>query len=135
MAGVFLRSNAQLTPRVASGTEAGSLIDALVMTGAAGRFTEAIEVGTFTEGIAFIKTASKTGTSPTVDCDLQIGFKDSNNAIQWKDSGDSFTQITDNGVGFKRFTANFGLYIRFRLTIGGTATPGYTVTMRVQLKG
>lgn len=135
MAGVFLRSNAQITPRIASGVEAGSLVDGLAMSGAAGRFTEKIEVGTFTEGIAFIRGASKSGTSPTIDCDLQIGFLDAQNQMQWVNSGDSFTQLTDNGVAFKRFTANFGQYIRFRLTIGGTNTPVYTVTMKVVLKG
>ncbi len=132
---VLLRSNAQITPRIATGVEAGSLVDALVMTNAAGRFTEPIEVGTFTEGLVFIKAASKGGTNPTVDCDLQLGFKDSQNQMQWVNSGDSFTQLTDNGIAFKRFTANFGLYIRFRLTIGGTVSPSYAVTMKVHLKG
>jgi hypothetical protein len=132
---LLVRDNKQYTPRIGSGIESGSLVDALAMSGAAGRFTEPIDVGTFTEGIAFIKAASSAGTSPTIDCDLQIGFLDSNNQFQWKDSGDSFTQITANGVGFKRFTSNFGKYIRFRLTLGGTNTPGYTVTMRVVMKG
>ena len=131
----MIRDNRQIIPSLRDGAPTIGPIDALVMQNAAGYFTEAIDVGTFTEGIAFIKTASKGGTSPTLDCDLQYGILDSNNQHQWIDSGDSFTQITDDGFNLKKFTANFGKYIRFRLKIGGTATPKYTVTMRVVLKG
>jgi hypothetical protein len=101
-------------------------------------FTEAIDVGTFTEGMAFLLANSSTGTSPTLDCDVQYGFQDTNGQWHFVNSGDSFTQITANTgatPAVKKLTANFGKYIRFRLTIGGTASPGYTVTMRVSLKG
>lgn len=135
MAGLAVRDNILITPALRDGAPTSGPLDDLAMQNAGGYFTEPIDVGNFAEGIALIRTTGKGGTSPTLDCDLQYGFKDSDEVWHWVDSGDVFTQITANGLNFKKFSANFGKYIRFRLVIGGTATPTYTVTMRVALKG
>lgn len=133
---LLVRDNRVITPALRDGAPTTGALDSLVMSNAAAYFTEAIDVGTFTEGIIMIFTASHGGTNPTLDCDLQYGFKDVNNQYHWIDSGDSFTQITTtDGLFIKKMTANFGKHIRFRLKIGGTATPTYTVTMKVALKG
>ncbi len=136
--GILIRDSIIITPSLHDGAPTTGPLNALVMSNAAGYFTDAIPVGTFTEGIAFIYTTAHSGTNPTLDCDLQYGWLDTANQMHWVDSGDSFTQITTAGDGvtsFKKFTANFGKFIRFRLKIGGTATPTYTVTMKVAMKG
>lgn len=130
---LFLRDNTIYTPVLKDNVPAAGRLDSLSLTNTG--FTEAIDVGTFVEAMVMILTAGKTGSSPTLDCDVQYGFKDVNNQMHWIDSGDSFTQITDNGLSFKKLSANFGKYIRFRLKLGGTANPAYTVTMKLILKG
>ena len=102
----------------------------LVITNAAGYFTEPIDVGTFTEGIIFVNAAAKGGTTPTLDVNMQY----SADKLNWIDSGDAVAQITANGLSIKKLTANFGKYIRFRLLMGGTASPTYTVTMKLAMK-
>lgn len=131
---LLTRDNRVIIPTIQVGAAIGN-VDALVMLGAGGSFTEPLDVGTFTEGIVFIKAAAKVGSSPVIDCKVQYGFRDSNNQPVWVDSGDSFTQITDNGIFIKKLTANFGKLIRLGFVIGGTAGPGYTVTARIALKG
>lgn len=135
---VLLRDNVIITPLLRDGAPNAGRLDNLQMSNAAGYFTEPIEVGTYTEMLIFLYTSAHGGSSPTLDCDLQYGWKDTNNQMHWVDSGDSFTQITgstgDGVTSFKKATANFGKYIRFRLKIGGTATPTFTVTMKVALK-
>ncbi|SRR6266496_1360281 len=133
---VYLRDNVAITPVLRDGAPTTGRLDSLVMSNAGGYFTEAIEVGTFVEGIVFIYTTAHGGTNPTLDCDIQYGFKDTANQMHWLDSGDSFTQITTtDGVFIKKLTANFGQFIRLRLKIGGTVIPTYTVTARLVLKG
>lgn len=132
---VQILDNVILTPVLRDGAPTTGRLDSLQMSNAAAYFTELIDVGTFKEGIIMIFTSAHNGTNPTLDCDLQYGYKDVNNQMHWIDSGDSFTQITTtDGLFVKKMTANFGKYIRFRLKIGGTATPTYTVTMKVALK-
>ena len=131
--GLLIRDTRIITPSLRDAIPNIGPVDGLVITGTG--FTEPIDVGTFTEGIAFLLTTASGGTSPTLDCDLQYGWKDTNNQFHFIDSGDSFIQIVGNGGGFKKFTANFGKYIRFRLKVGGTNSPTETVTMRVALKG
>jgi hypothetical protein len=138
--GLLIRDTRVITPSLRDAAPTSGPLNALVMNNAAGYFTEAIDVGTFTEAIAMLYTTAQGGSNPTLDCDLQYGWLDTNNQYHWVDSGDSFTQIVGsaatNGVTyFKKFTANFGKYIRFRLKIGGTSTPTFTVTMKVSLKG
>ena|ERR1035437_1118145 len=130
---MVVRDNIIITPALRDKIPTVGPVDALIITGIG--FTEPIDVGFFGEGIAMLSVAASGGNSPTLDCDLQYGYRDTANQYHFVDSGDSFTQLTTNGMGFKKFTANFGKYIRFRLKIGGTNSPTYTVTMRVALKG
>ena len=133
---VYLRDSVSITPVLRDGAPTTGRIDSLQMSNPGGYFTEDIFVGTFVEGIVFIYTTAHGGTNPTLDCDIQYGFKDANNQMHYLDSGDSFTQITTtDGMFIKKFSANFGRHIRLRLKIGGTNTPTYTVTARVVLKG
>lgn len=126
-----VRDNRILTPALRDGAPTPGPLDALVMTGAGGKFTESMDVGTFTEGIIFLLTAGKGGTSPTLDVNMQYSADQRN----WIDSGDAVAQATDNGLLIKKMTANFGKYIRFRLLIGGTDNPTYTVTLKLAMKG
>ena len=132
---LLVRDSRIITPWLKNGAPTAGRIEALAMSGGAGYFTESIDVGEFTEGIAILLISTPVGTSPTIDCDIQYGFRDDNGQEYFVDSGDSFTQLTAAGMGFKKFTANFGKYVRFRIKIGGTATPGYTVTMKLAMKG
>ena len=128
--GLFVRDTRVITPALRDPMPTSGAISVMVLSSVMSGFTENIDVGTFTEGIIFLLTASMTGSNPTLDCDLQYSF----DGINFKDSGDSFTQITANGLYFKKMTANFGKYIRFRMKVGGT-TPSITTTMGVALKG
>lgn len=127
---LYIRDNIVITPALRDGMPTAGPISALVISSVMGGFTEVIDVGTFVEGIAFIKTTSSSG-SPTLDCDLQYSM----DGKQFVDSGDSFTQITTNGLFFKKFSTNFGKYIRFRVKLAGSGSPAFTVTMGVALKG
>lgn len=138
MAGLTFVDNRIETPALRDGAPTIGPLNAMVMTGAAGYFTEPIDVGTFKEAIAFLYTTAHGGNAPTLDIDIQYGFLDNNNQYHWLDSGDSFVQTTTTGDGvviIKKLTANFGKFIRFRLKIGGTANPTYTVTLKLALKG
>ena len=109
-------------------------LNALQVSGAATYFTETIDIGTFVEGILFLILANQGGTNPTFDCKVQY----SADKINWIDSGDAFAQQapgTNGAVVIKKLTANFGKYIRCLIAIGGTATPGYKVTLQAVLKG
>lgn len=131
---LFVRDNRVVTAVLRDGAPTAAALDELVMANAGGYFTQSIDVGTFTEGIAFLYTTDQGGTSPTLDVNLQY----SHDGKHFADSGDSFAQITTGGNGityFKKFAGNFGKYIRFRVLIGGTATPTYKVTLKVALKG
>ena len=100
------------------------------LNGAGAYNSDPLDVSTFVEAIAFINLSAQTGTSPTLDCKIQY----SADQVNWIDSGDSFTQMTTiTGVFIKKLTANFGKYIRFVFTLGGT-TPVYTITPQVALK-
>jgi hypothetical protein len=90
------------------------------------KFTEVIDVGTFTEAIVF---ADVTLTSGTLDINVQIS-PDGKNFV---DVSDNFTQITATDLSFKKVTANFGKYIRLKLTISDS--PDMTVSVYLALKG
>lgn len=127
---LLVRDNRVITPALRDGMPTTGAISGMVVSSVMSGFTEVIDVGTFTEGIVFLLTSGKAGTNPTLDVDLQYSHDGKN----FVDSGDSFTQIAANGLFFKKFTANFGKYIRFRVKLGGTAGPSYTTTMGVALK-
>lgn len=138
MSGLAYVDNRILTPALRDGATTIGPLNALIMTGAGSYFTEPIDVGTVKEAIAFLYTTAHSGSSPTLDIDIQYGFLDSNNQYHWLDSGDSFVQVTTSGDGvtsIKKLTANFGKFIRFRLKIGGTSNPSYTVTFKLVAKG
>lgn len=132
---LLVRDSRVITPWLRDGAPTAGRLEKLAMSGGSGYFTEPIDLGEFTEGIAMLYVTTPVGTSPTLDCDIQYGFQSDDQTWHFVDSTDSFTQLTAAGMGFKKFTANFGKYVRFRLKIGGTATPGYTVTMKLAMKG
>lgn len=128
---VLIRDNRIEIPALRDGAPTIGALDAKVMTGAGTYFTEVMDVGTFTEMIAFLLTASISGSSPTLDVRLQYSA-DGKNFI---DSGDAFTQVTTTpGLTIKKITSNFGKYIRWRIDIGGTASPTYTTTLQIAVK-
>ena len=131
---IYLRDNVSLTPVLRDPVPTAGRIDNLVIT--ANGFTEDIFVGTFVEGIVFVQTSAHAGTNPTLDIDVQYGYRDANGYLHYVDSGDSFNQITTtDGIFFKKLTANFGRHMRLHFKIGGTNNPSYTMTARLVLKG
>lgn len=135
---LLVRDNVIFTPRVspdANSAIAGQVIDSLAIpAGATQFFTEAIDVGTFSELIAFLDTLAQAGTTPTLDVSVQYGYKTSAGKFRWIDSGDSFTQVTTTlSLTIKKLSANFGKYIRFKLLLGGT-NPAYTISLKLAEK-
>lgn len=102
-------------------------IDAVNLTTARSYFTEAMDVGPYTELLAFcLLTGTAAGT-------LDIKPQYSPDKLHWVDSGDTFTQMTTTpGLFFKRFTAGFGKYMRLRIDTGGSTD--YTITMHIAAK-
>lgn len=131
---MLIRDNRIITP-VLRDAPTGAISD-LVITGAGGKFTEPIDVGTFVELMGIANITANSGTNPTLDINLQYGYKnETTGQFYWVDSGDAFTQITTtNGLTIKKFAAGFGKYIRFRLLLGGT-TPSYTTSLKLVAKG
>jgi hypothetical protein len=126
---LLVRDTTIVTPVLRDG---GSVLSAFALSGALTRFTETLNVGTFVEAIVFIQTTAHGGTNPTLDCDVQIS-PDGKNFV---DVADSFTQITTtDGLFFKKVSANFGKYMRLKLKVAGTATPNYTLSVWIALKG
>lgn len=87
--------------------------------------TSVEEVYHIAAGNAFLNVTAISGTSPTLDVKMQITPKASPTADDWYDlSGGNFAQVT--GVGKQVLSlVNFGHWIRFVYTIGGT-TPNIT---------
>lgn len=130
---VYLRDNTIYTVALRDNVPSAGLLNSLSINDSG--FSQLIEVGTFIEAIAFINVETHSGTNPTLDVDIQYGYKDGNNQMHWVDSGDSFTQMTTtDGLFFKKLSANFGKYVRFHFKLGGTDTPTYTLTARLALK-
>lgn len=130
MSGLLLRDNRAISfalrDAVGGQSSVGAKIDALTITGAASYFTEAQDVGSFSEGILFAFTSSHGGTNPTLDIKIQY----SPDNIHWIDSGDAFTQITTtDGLFLKKLTANFGKYVRCVAVLGGTSSPNYKLSL------
>jgi hypothetical protein len=128
---VLIRDNRVITPSLRDASPTIGPISQMTISGSASRFTESIDVGTFNEAIAFMQIISQSGTTPTLDIDVQYSPDGKN----FGDSGDSFTQMTTTlGVFFKKLSTNFGKYIRFRIKLAGT-NPSYVVTMGLAVKG
>jgi len=125
---LYLRDNIVITPRLRDGMPTTGAITNMTLSNNMSGFTEVMDVGTYTEGMVFIQAGSKSG-SPTLDCNIQYSM----DKVNFVDSGDSFTQITANGLFFKKLTANFGRYIRLRVKLASGGS--YVVTMGIALKG
>ena len=65
------------------------------------------------------------GTSPTLDVLLQDTVDGSN----WNTIA-TFTQATGTGTDMQNVTAPFGDQVRLSWTVGGTATPTFTFTVK-----
>lgn len=109
----------------------GALLNNLAVTATFN--SDAMDVQAYYEAIVFIKVYSQSGTTPTLDCKIQYShnYDPQANTGDWVDSGDTFTQITTpsaNTVSLKKLSSNFGKYIRFVVTLGGS-TPNYTIDL------
>src|SRR5258708_1346880 len=83
--------------------------------------SDPIDVGLYVELLGFLNIIAHGGTNPTLDVKMQF----SHDKVVWVDSADAFTQVTTSDtLTFKRFTANFGRWVRFVFTFTGT-TPMY----------
>lgn len=126
--GLFIRDNRVIVPALRTGAPSTGAITNMIVTDSGVRFTEVIDVGTFTELILFAQAS--TLTAGTLDAILQI----SPDGKTFMDvSGDSLTQITSAGIGYKKLTANFGKYIRFKITFG--AGTNMVISMWLSCKG
>lgn len=120
---VISRENIIIRPSLVGGTE----MTALVTGGAVTGYSAPLDVGNFTEIIAFANVTAASGT-------LDISFEFSADQKNWAASGDAFTQITTStGVTFKRLTANFGKYIRVKFVTA--SNPNYTWSLALACKG
>ena len=125
---LLVRDNRIITPALRDGMPTIGPISGMTLSSNLSGFTEPIDVGTFTEGIIFALVSGKSG-SPTLDIDVQYSIDGKN----FVDSGDSFTQITANGLSFKKLTANFGKFIRLRVKLASGGS--YLATIGIALKG
>jgi len=89
-------------------------------TGTVALVSAVYDLGALNAIVIDLKAASKTGTSPTLDC----LFEDSVDGVTFH-THTAFTQLTDNGKATKRLNG-FSRFCRITTTIGGTGTPGYT---------
>lgn len=95
-----------------------------VTTIAASFNSDPIDLSNFVEAMVFLPVTGHAGSTPTLDCKIQF----SPDKVLWADSGDAFTQVTTtDSLTFKKLTANFGKWVRLVFTLGGTASPSYTV--------
>lgn len=93
--------------------------------------SDPIDLGSFLEAILFLPVTAHSGTTPTLDAKIQY----SPDKVNWVDSGDAATQVTTtDATTFKKLSANFGKWVRVVFTIGGTASPTYTVTPSIATK-
>ena len=81
-------------------------------------------VAGFIEGRFLINVTAVSGTDPTLDCLAQFSWDNST----YYDTDESATQITATGE-YSIPVTNFGKYLRFDYTIGGTDTPTFTFTV------
>ena len=125
---LFVRDNRVIIPSLRDGAPTTGAISNMTFTTSGVKFTEVIDVGTFSEAILFANIT--TFTSGTLDAILQIS-PDGKNFTDM--TGDNLTQITGAGLSFKKITAIFGKYIRFKLT--GSAAINMVVNMYLSLKG
>tara|TARA_B100000029_G_scaffold20789_3_gene21042 strand:- start:6817 stop:7173 length:357 start_codon:yes stop_codon:yes gene_type:complete len=101
---------------------------------ASGTASASIESGRFNEATIYIKVTDKSGTSPTIDFDVETSPDNSD----WHKDSD-VTQINDPTTTYYapvvKVTECMGKYIRLNPTVGGSGSPSMTVTAQVVLKG
>ena len=125
---LLVRDNRIIVPSLRTGAPTTGAITNMTITDSGVRFTEVIDVGWATELILFAQVS--TLTAGTLDAIIQF----SPDGKTFTDmSGDSITQITAAGIGFKKVTANFGKYIRIKLTLG--AGSNMVASMWLSCKG
>ena len=125
---LLVRDNRIIVPSLRTGATTTGAITNMTITDAGVRFTEVIDVGWATELILFAQVSAL--TAGTLDAIIQF----SPDGKTFTDmSGDSITQITAAGIGFKKVTANFGKYIRIKLTLG--AGSNMVASMWLSCKG
>jgi len=94
-------------------------------------YSDPIDMGNYSEAIAFLNVTAHAGTSPTLD----VSFEFSPDGITWMASGDAFAQVTEtDAMILKRLTANFGQFVRVKLVTAGTS-PSYTLSLYLIAKG
>lgn len=124
---LLVRDNRIIVPALRDAAPTTGAITNMHITLGGVKFTEVIDVGTFTEIIGFVNCT--TFTSGTLD----VGFQVSPDGKNFIDASDNFAQVTAKGLQLKRLTANFGKYIRLKLT--GSATPDVIVSIYLACKG
>lgn len=113
------------TPKFAGG-KGGLLAEANIET--AGVYTtEAIDVSSYSELIAFLTAHDIIGATGTLDVKFQI----SPDAVNWVDAGDAFVQVTTGETTtIKKLTANFGKFLRAVVTTAGT-DPVFNISLQL----
>ena len=89
---------------------------------------ETVSVGSFKEGNAAISVTAVAGTNPTADVIIQH----SADGTVWF-THTTFAQATAATTEFKTM-ANFMQFVRAKFTIGGTATPTFTFSVKMTAK-
>jgi hypothetical protein len=94
-------------------------------------YSDPIDMAYYDEAIAFLNVTAHAGTNPTLD----VSFEFSPDGVTWMASGDAFAQVTtSDAMILKRFTANFGKWVRAKLITAGTS-PAYTLALYILAKG
>jgi hypothetical protein len=108
---VYIRDNRVIVPALRDGAPTTGAITDMEITGAGVKFTDVIDVGTFTEILGFCNVTEF--TSGTIDVVYQV----SPDGKTFLNVGDAFAQITGAGIIIKKVTTNFGKYMRLKLTM------------------
>jgi hypothetical protein len=125
---LLVRDNRVIVPSLRTGAPTAGAISDMDITDSGVRFTEVIDVGWATELILFAQVTAL--TAGTLDAIIQF----SPDGKTFTDmTGDNITQLTAVGIGFKKVTANFGKYIRIKITLG--AGSNMTANMWLVCKG
>ena len=86
--------------------------------------------GEWDEIVGYLVVTAKSGTTPTLDIDYETTVDDGTTFF----AHTSFTQATDLTTEKKVFTAPFGIDGRLNTVIGGTDTPTFTYSLRLECK-
>jgi hypothetical protein len=89
-----------------------------------------LDLSTFLEAVALLNVTAVSGTSPTLD----VKFQTSDDGSDWYDLGSSFTQATGITKPAALKLTNFGRYVRAVYTLGGSASPSVTFTLKLVAK-